>query len=81
MHPGAHVWELARDLDLTKDPAERARILQAIDFVQKACTHISNPEHPERCYKCGVSPLPHAEARPGIVKARRKPLEVKIRYG
>lgn len=76
MHPGAHVWELARDYDLAKDPAERARILLAIQFVQQACTHISNPEHPERCYKCGVSPVPKA-AGPSVAKVRRKPLEIK----
>lgn len=77
MHPGAYIWELARDLDLAKDPAARVRITLEIQAVQARCLHVPNPEHPERCYKCGLSPVPVAETKPGPVKIRRRPLEIR----
>lgn len=40
---------------------------------QARCSHHANPEHEDRCWKCGVSMV----AKPGPVKVRAKPLGVK----
>lgn len=79
MIPGAHIWELARDYDLALTQAERDRITLEIQTVRASCLHVPNPERSERCYKCGVSPIPAqvTETKPGPVKARRSPLDVR----
>jgi len=77
MHPGAHIWELARDLGLAGTEAERQRLTLEIQAFQATCAHVPNPEHPERCYKCGLPSAPAAEPKPGPVKVRRPPLDVR----
>lgn len=72
MIPGADIWELARDYDLAT-PDVRPGIMAKIQNYRARCQHIPNPEHPERCYKCGADTV----AGPGVIKARRKPLELK----
>lgn len=54
----ANNWQLIRDLGLArlnKNASEVTRLENAIAASQADCVHISNPEAPERCYKCGAS--------------------------
>ena len=73
----AHTRELDRDILLARAKGDmilawalRLDLRQA----QAACSHVPNPERPERCYKCGLSPL--AASKPGLVKSRKRPLEL-----
>ncbi len=76
----AHNWELVRDLNLAKCAGKGSdieRLEAEIKASQETCSpHVPNPERPERCYKCGAPPAVSLD-RPGPVKARRRPLEIK----
>lgn len=63
----SHNWTLVRDLFLARyagndDEAKRLEALLLAD--QARCQHVPNPEHPERCYKCGWS------LRPSLAKVK-----------
>ena len=84
----AHTWELDRDLNLARwagDQAAVQRLEAVLDLARQACAHVPNPERPERCYKCGISPVPvqapsvAPEPRPGPAKVRRSPLSIQIK--
>jgi hypothetical protein len=68
----AHTWELDRDLYLARyrsDNAEIARLEGVLVAARTVCDHVPNPEHVERCYKCGIQ-VP--AKGPGIVRARER---------
>jgi hypothetical protein len=75
----AHDWELVRDrfLALYRGDTEEAEKIQgSIRALQLTCSHVPNPERPERCYKCGdeSSAMPAAPLRkchPDIERVRK----------
>lgn len=68
------------DANVSREEAEVQRIKLEIQAGQASCSHVANPERPERCYKCGhnmaQSPPSHA-SRPRL--ARTAPLHVVIK--
>lgn len=75
----AHDWELVRDRFLALyrgDTADAQRIEAKIKALQLTCSHVPNPERPERCYKCGDESraVPAASLRkcvPSIQRVRK----------
>lgn len=62
----AHTWQLDRDIHLARyrgDSKEVERLERTLAFEQTCCTHVPNPDRPERCYKCGKG------LGPGLKKA------------
>lgn len=69
--------------EVAKEEAEVQRIMLEIQAGQASCSHIPNPERPERCYKCGFTAsqgrLPTPEPAPRPKLARTSPLHVEIK--
>ena len=68
---GSHTNHLHTALSLARyqgDAPEIERLERALEQARAECSHVPNPEHPERCYKCGVG----LATRPALAKGSNR---------